>query len=365
MRKLATIRKIAEIRPIEGADAIEHYRVDGWWVVGKKGQFKIGDLVTYLEIDSWCPTALAPFLSKGKAPREFNGVKGERLKTVKLRGAISQGLLLPTEAITDTVIVDGYQYRFCDVMWAEGEDVTEVLGVQKYEPPLPAQLRGKIAGMFPGWLKKTDQERIQNLFRAVESMLGDAWQVEEKLDGSSMTVGYRAGDFLVDKEGQPIPEEFAVCSRNLSLKLDDDENSFVKTAKATGVLNAMKAYGRNLGISGELIGEGIQGNLYAIHGQQWFVFDILDVDTGKYVSAGERAAIVDDLRKLGADLRMVPDFRTRRLTGETVATLLKMAEGKSELNPKAEREGLVFKNLARPDISFKAISDLFLLKGGN
>ena len=97
MRKLATIRRIAEIRPIENANKIYHYRVDGWWVVDTVDKFQVGDLVIYLEIDSWVPTELAPFLSKGKEPREYNGVKGERLKTVKLRGAVSQGLLLPIQ----------------------------------------------------------------------------------------------------------------------------------------------------------------------------------------------------------------------------------------------------------------------------
>jgi RNA ligase (TIGR02306 family) len=95
MRKLASIRKIADIRPIPDADAIEVAVVDGWKVVVKKGEYSVGDLAVYLEIDAWVPHALAPFLSKGQEPREYNGVKGERLRTVKLRGQVSQGLLLP------------------------------------------------------------------------------------------------------------------------------------------------------------------------------------------------------------------------------------------------------------------------------
>ena len=94
-RQLATIRRIAEIKPIEGADVICSYRVDGWWVVGKKDEFKVNDLVVYFEIDSWIPHEIAPFLSKGKEPREYNGIKGERLKTIKLKGSLSQGLILP------------------------------------------------------------------------------------------------------------------------------------------------------------------------------------------------------------------------------------------------------------------------------
>ena len=356
MRKLATIRRIAEIRPIENADAIEHVRVDGWWVVGKKGAFQVNDLAVYIEIDAWCPHELAPFLSKGKEPREYNGVKGERLKTVKLRGAVSQGLLLPIP----TELNDPTQFT-------EGLDVTELLGVQKWEPPIPAQLRGKIAGIFPNWLRKTDEDRIQNCFKDVSPKLNESWVIEEKVDGSSMTVGYRKCDFILDKDGQPIPEEFVVCSRNLSLKLEDEGNTFVRIAKESGIQDAMKAYGRNLGISGELIGEGVQGNKYDIKGHRWLVFNIFDVDTGKYVSAEERQLIIRDLVALGATIEQVPVITavgTKLLDGLSVDDFLEMAEGKSILNPKTEREGLVFKNQTDPNISFKAISNRWLLKTG-
>lgn len=356
MRKLATIRRIAEVRPIENADAIEHVRVDGWQVVAKKGEFQVNDLAVYIEIDAWCPHELAPFLSKGKEPREYNGVKGERLKTIKLRGAVSQGLLLPIP----TELNDPTQFT-------EGLDITELLGIQKWEPPIPAQLRGKIAGNFPSWLRKTDEDRIQNCFKDVSPRFNESWVIEEKVDGSSMTVGYRKGDFILDKDSQPIPEEFVVCSRNLSLKLEDEGNTFVRIAKESGIQDAMKAYGRNLGISGELIGEGVQGNKYDIKGHRWLVFNIFDVDTGKYVSAKERQLIIRDLVALGATIEQVPVITavgTKLLDGLSVDDFLEMAEGKSILNPKTEREGLVFKNQTDPNISFKVISNRWLLKTG-
>lgn len=356
MRKLATIRKVSEIAPIIGADKICHYRVDGWWVVDSVGRYQVNDLAVYIEIDAWCPHELAPFLSKGKEPREYNGVKGERLKTVKLRGAVSQGLLLPIP----TELNDPTQFT-------EGLDVTELLGIQKWEPPIPAQLRGKIAGNFPSWLRKTDEDRIQNCFKDVSPRLNESWVIEEKVDGSSMTVGYRKCDFILDKDGQPIPEEFVVCSRNLSLKLEDEGNTFVRIAKESGIQDAMKSYGRNLGISGELIGEGVQGNKYDIKGHRWLVFNIFDVDTGKYVSAEERQLIIRDLVALGATIEQVPVITavgTKLLDGLSVDDFLEMAEGKSILNPKTEREGLVFKNQTDPDISFKAISNRWLLKTG-
>ncbi len=102
-RKLASVRRIAEVKSIEGADSICAYRVDGWWVVDGIGKYQVGDLVTYCEPDSWVPTELAPFLSKGKEPREFNGVKGERLRIQKIRGCVSQGLLLSITVVAEFI----------------------------------------------------------------------------------------------------------------------------------------------------------------------------------------------------------------------------------------------------------------------
>ena len=134
MRKLATIRTIDELRPIEGADAIECATVGGWKVVAQKGLYKEGDLAVYFEIDSWIPTELAPFLSKGKEPREFEGIKGERLRTIKLRGQLSQGLLMP---LAEVIAIAG-----CTSPIQEGDDVSEWLNIQKWEKPMNAQLAG-------------------------------------------------------------------------------------------------------------------------------------------------------------------------------------------------------------------------------
>ena len=115
MRKLATIRRISDIQPIPNADAIEVATVDGWQVVIKKGEFQVGNLAIYLEIDSWVPNTIAPFLSKTKEPRVYQGIPGERLRTVKLRGQVSQGLLLSVTILSHVV--------------EEGDDVSEELKI--------------------------------------------------------------------------------------------------------------------------------------------------------------------------------------------------------------------------------------------
>lgn len=350
-RKLATIRTIEEIKPIEGADAIEAARVDGWWVVIKKGEYAVGATVIYLEIDSWVPQELAPFLVKGAIPREYNGVKGERLRTVKLRGQISQGLILPLynygptaaamQAYHGTRPYDPDETHF---------DVTEVLGIQKWEPEVAASMRGTIRGNFPSWLRKTDQERIQNCYKDVSKKFDSYWIGEEKLDGSSMTVGV-------------LGDEVHVCTRNLSIKLDDVENTFVKTAMSTNAISALLSYGKNIALSGELIGPGIQGNKYALTTHQWHIFDVYDVDAARYMTPFEREGVLTDLMTThGLTVKKVPYVTGGSLNGMTVDDLLKHAEGESALNNKAQREGIVWKCLDDGDLSFKAISNAWLIK---
>jgi len=184
-RKMATIRRIDEIGPIEGADAIEVATIGGWKVVVKKGEFATGDLAVYCEIDSFIPTTIAPFLTKpDHYPKVFEGVQGERLRTVRLRGQLSQGLLLPMDIIPKTLDVTYYPPD----AYQEGTDVSELLGIVKYEAPIPASLQGEVRGMFPGFIPKTDQERIQNLSSELAEWqrLGHTFEVSEKLDGTSM-----------------------------------------------------------------------------------------------------------------------------------------------------------------------------------
>lgn len=342
-RKMATIRKIAEINPIPDADAIEVAVVDGWRVVVKKGEFNIGDLVVFAEVDSWIPFELAPFLSKGKEPREYEGIKGERLRTVKLRGQISQGLLLPVNSQGDNPFIIHKDGNVQNV--SEEQDVSDVLGIIKYEPPIPACLAGVCKSTFPSFIPKTDQERIQNLTKQFNSYKEKTWEITEKLDGSSCTMYYNNG-------------EFGVCSRNLDLK-EDYNNTFWRMAAQYDVENKLEHLGGNMAIQGEVVGEGIQGNPYKIQGQKFYVFDMYSIDEGTYCPSHIRQKICDSLGLLhvpviGNDCPMGPD--------NTIEKTLEWAEGKSKLNELTEREGLVYKCNEDPSISFKAISNRFLLR---
>lgn len=340
-RKLASIRRISEILPIEGADNIELAKVDGWQVVVKKGEFKPSDLCVYLEIDSWVPETVAPFLFKG---REYQGVKGERLRTVKLRGALSQGLVLPMMVLYPNLTLVNAESL-------EGADVTEALGILKWDRPMPAQLTGQAKGYFPEFIRKTDQERCQNLTREIQDAYDnrDEFEVTIKLDGSSITVYHKDG-------------EVGVCSRNLELKLNEEnsENAFIRTATKTGLLDALKAYGKNIAVQGELMGEGIQGNRESLMWNQIFVFDIFDIDKQEYLDPEERHGVFHALVDNGFTGDHVPvvDY-WECLPYRDTNGLLSYAEGPS-LNHKI-REGLVFKRMDGK-FSFKAISNQFLLK---
>lgn len=333
MRKLASIRKIAAIRPIPGADAIECVTVDGWDVVTKKGEFSVGDLVVYLEIDSWVPYELAPFLSKGKEPREYNGIKGERLKTVCLRGQLSQGLILPISCLPLSIGFDCFS-------GVGGEDVTEMLFIQKWERPLIPQLAGLVKGNYPSFIPKTDQERIQNCMHVLEDR-EERYEVTIKLDGSSFTAYHRDG-------------EVGVCSRNLELK-ESENNAFWQVARKYGVLDLLAQEG-NYAIQGELIGPGIQGNQEKLNDIDMYVFDVFDINTQSYLNALDRYALVDKLK-----LKHVPILGYNEQAPEDLQATLKYAEGTS-LNPAVIREGVVFKSTRNPSLSFKAISNSWLLK---
>ena len=340
-RKLATIRVIKEIKPIEGADAIELAIVDGWQVVvAKNVGHKVNDFVVYCEIDSFLPIKEEFEFLRKSSYKKMGDKEGFRLKTIKLRGVISQGLILPIH-----VLPLGEMVR-------EGQDVTEMLEIIKYEPPIPAQLAGKVKGSFPSFLRKTDEERIQNLekeYREWTLSSKHQFYATEKLDGSSFTCYIKDG-------------EFGVCSRNMDL-LETEDNTFWIVARKLDLENKLRSFGKNICFQGEMVGSGIQGNHYGLNEQTVFFYNIFFIDEMKYAGYDEFRNMLFDL-----DLACVPvlsypfDFPADPETVlPTVSALLRAAEGKSVLNDKVEREGLVIRSMDRT-ISFKSISNRFLIE---
>lgn len=349
VRKLATIEVIKDLQPIEGADAIEVATVRGWKVVVKKGEFVVGDLCVYCEIDSVMP----------QRP-EFYFLQNSRfrIKTIKLRGQVSQGICFPI-----SVALEAYKRDIeankndlpnginLVIKLEQGLDVTELLGVTKYEPAIPAQLAGKVRGNFPSFLKKTDEERIQNMEWVLVEYKDKLFYVTEKLDGTSFTAYYNNG-------------VFGVCSRNLDL-FETEDNIHWKVARALKLEEKMKKYGANVAFQGELLGEGIQKNKYRLKGQDVFFFNIFNIDTYQYFNY---KMFTNRIFEMG--LKTVPVISP--IIGfkllSNVSEMLKYSEGKSQLNPNQEREGIVvrpYENIEHPKygrISFKVISNKYLLK---
>jgi RNA ligase (TIGR02306 family) len=260
-----------------------------------------------------------------------------------MKGVLSQGLILPMSSIVSQYGISSYY---------EGMDLTETLGIVKYEPPIPAQLAGLIKGNFPSFVPKTDQTRIQSLGKELNSWIENnlSFEISEKNDGSSMT--------LLINDG-----EIQVCSRNLSLK-EDYNNTFWKVAIDEKLIDKIKDYyeetKNNIALQFELIGPKIQSNPYKLDKFKATLFDIFDIDQQCYLTSEKR---IEFCQKYNIEHIKVIDNNFVMTSDITIDKLLEMAEGKSYLNSKTEREGLVFKCLTDSSITFKAISNKFLLKG--
>jgi len=341
-RVLASVVKISNVEKHSNADTLDVCTVDGWKVITKIGEFRAGDFAVYITVDAFVPNNIAPFLTKNKAPREYLGIKGEVLKTTKLRGLVSQGLLLSIDYIIENCI-DCKQFPF-----VLGADVSEVLGIVKYDPPLPAQLSGIARGNFPVFIPKTDLHRCQSLVTEINDWNGVIGTLQEKLDGSSCTI-YINGD------------DFGVCSRNLNLQ-ETEDNSFWNTANKKDIINKLKSYqkdsNKNIALQLELCGPGIQKNIYKLPNFDLFLFDIYDIDKRCYWNHYEVKQFAD---KYG--ISHVPVLEIAVVLNHTTEQLLSLATGTSKLY-NVLREGIVFKSSDNMDIRFKAISNEYLLKYG-
>jgi RNA ligase (TIGR02306 family) len=376
-RKLASIQRIGKVLPIEGADAIEIVMINSWKVVSKKGEFKEGDLCVYFEIDSFLPLEKDFEFLRKSSYKKMGDLEGFRLKTIKLRGQVSQGLCLPLSILEkdDEMKIGISQQPWGDqlqlgpyddaIVIEEGADVTEYMCVLKYEPPIPAELSGKVKGGFPGFIRKTDEERIQNMTKEYDSMRDKHYYVTEKLDGSSATYYFRDGVFGVCSRNLELadPGEFepGTVIGNDGVERPKKENTFWKVAKELLIREKLSSLGENYAIQGELIGEGVQGNPYKIKGHTLRLFNVFNIDTQEYLSLDD---MVHFLHKINVDdkpLELVPVINYDYKLPPIIEEILSYAEGKSRLYEGAEREGIVIRNRDK-SISFKAISNNFLLK---
>ncbi len=354
MRKLVTIRRVTEIHPIEGADVIELAVVDGWKsIVKKEYELTAGGLCVYFEIDSHLPMEdRYEFLSSSK--RKFGGVEGYRLKTMKMRGIVSQGLAQPIsvfpEVQADLDLISQHKMTWDELY---EKDYTEVLNVLKFEPYISPENIGKIRGGFPHFIQKTAQERCQNAGKHIfGDHLDDRYEVSLKVDGTSFTAFYADG-------------EDGVCSRNNDLDISAD-NKYTRMYIDSGLKSALEILKKNYAVQGELMGPSIPGNREGLISDKLYIFNVYDIDTGLYLSPYGCHQFCADLWANGVNpdtVLHVPLIDTNKTLAELGITnmeqLLKYAEGPSIKH--AIREGLVFKS-TNGQFSFKVISNQYLLK---
>lgn len=386
-RKLASVVTIESCDPIPDSDrlSVATMRGKGWRVVTARDEYKAGDKAVYFEIDSYLPPEDKRFeFLRERCLRKFVSKSGQvlkeglRIKTCKLRGVISQGLLIPLGQFPEiTTRINGDKIGLpaeegdpaVVVQPLEGADVTRLLHVEHYdeiaEALRPATSGNPVSadamGPFPSaFIPKTDEERIQNLGDWFETMKDRVFEVTEKNDGSSVTM-------FLSKAVDP-ENPFGVCSRNLRLK-PETESGVVplpwRLAKGLDIQHKLELlekfmHGHELALQGELVGPGVNSNRDLYTDWEWHVFRIWDITAQKFINPNYAANMCE-----GVGIAYVPVIDRNMLVFHELRTmddLLKFAEGKTARGH--EREGLVFKTVDDgPFASFKAVSNRYLLKG--
>ena len=343
-RKLASIQKITDITPIEGADRIELAHVLGWQCVVNKGQFGPGDLAVYFEIDSFLP--IRPeyeFLRKSCYKKTDYLGEGFRLRTQTFRGEISQGLLLPVSVFPE---IPGSA--------AEGDDVTEVLGVRKWEIEEYATTGGTVIGSLPRDIPHTDETRVQENPELIREFAGLGYYISTKMDGSSHSVG-------IDENG------FHVTGHNYEYK-NDGKSSFFNFVKEHDFQSKMEEYAarhelKTLTIQGEFCAPGIQKNRLRLQKPEWYVFTIRE--DGKRVGLNRMLKICEILGMVHVPIEEVGvDLPSKY---PTVEALLARSDG--EYPNGGKKEGIVirptepvFSQLISGPLSMKIVNNKYLLK---
>lgn len=342
-RKMASVQVITKLEDIPNADNIVLASILGWKVVVKKGEFQVGDLCVFCEIDAILPDG--PEWSEFMRPRKF------RVKTAKLRGQLSQGLAFPINILY--IVKDGEIIEGDTRVWQVGDDVSDVLDITKYEPIIPAQLLGLVRSTFPTqYLSKTDEIRVQSELGVLDEIKDKPFYITVKLDGTSATY---------IKIVQDDQKDFYVCSRNMAFK--ECDNVYWKIAQKYNLENVLLD---NYAVQGEIVGPGIAKNRLGLKELDFFIFNVYNVKEQRYLNGMEAM-----LWCKAFGLKFVPiAFGTHDPKPEffTLENLLERAKGTYD-GTNNRREGIVirpmeecYSRVLKGRLSFKVINNDFLLK---
>lgn len=318
-KKTATVERIVSVAPIQGAGSVELATVCGWNVIVRKNEFAAGDFAVYIAVDTIVDLT-KPW---------FNFLKSDRIKTIKLQRVYSQGLLLPLSAIP-------YQ-----IPLKEGHDVSELLGVSKYEKPFSfchTPSPSSSASPFPSHIISiTDEDHLNSKPEALQELYDKEIYITLKLDGSSMTMIWEKGD------------RFTLCSRRVTLYTAEkglvnmDDNSPM-TALMKNMNWLHKCNGHNIAVQGEFCGPKVNGNRLGLTSYQYYVFTVKDLDSGRYYTMQE----VNDFCAANG-FNMVPILKVTQCTADwTLDKFQAAANDVTYASGKTKAEGIVI----RPTVPF-------------
>ena len=331
MRSLVTIQRVKKISAIPDSDFLELAHIMGWQCVVKKEEFKEGELGVYYEVDSFLPLDdRYEFLRNSSYRDNENNGRGFRIRTVKMRGQLSQGLLLPIEKFPE---LEG-----C----GEGVDVTEKLNVKKWYIPETANAGGTIIGERPFGIPASDEIRIQSALELIERLKGKPYYITTKMDGTSGIVYFIEG-------------KIGCCSRNKEIK-DEEAALYWTQVYKYGLKEKLSQLEKNLVLTGEICGPGIQKNKLRLATTEWYVFDVLDWDTKKYFPYDQACKMCADL-----EIPIVPLEERGEDFDYSLEQLLEKSKGKYSSG--LDKEGIVVRSASAPkEISFKVLNNDALLK---
>ncbi|MDR3012028.1 MAG: hypothetical protein LBU70_02310 [Chitinispirillales bacterium] len=331
MRTLATIQRVKKISAIPESDFLEIAHIMGWQCVVKKGEFREGELGVYFEVDSFLPVdPRYEFLRNSSYRENPDNGEGFRIRTVKLRGQLSQGLILPLPSFPE---FEGFN---------EGDDITENLGVKKWYVPETSTAGGVIIGDRPHGMPTSDEIRIQSATDLIERLSGKPYYITTKMDGTSGTAYY-------------IDGKVGCCSRNKEIKDEPDALYWLPVYKY-GLKEKLAALGKNIILIGEICGPGIQKNKLRLPAIEWYVFDIIDMDAGHCIPYDKICEICTTL-----GVAVVPLEERGESFTYSLEELLEKAKGKYLSG--LDKEGIVVRDAERPKlISFKVLNNDALLK---
>lgn len=364
MRQMCHIEKIEEIKPIENSENLEHARVLGWWGVVRKGDFKVDDLCLIFEPDSILPP-IKIF--------EFMESKKYRVKTCRLRGALSEILIMPyadrlvifQQLIKQKqgVLVPIERLGITKQTYQIGDDLTAILQVKKYESFVECCGAGEAKGGFPSFVSRTDENRIEGTEgRALyNELLGQPYYITLKLDGTSGTY------FLKDGE-------FGVCSRNNEYRYNSTKPNYywyaAKNQKVEEWLRLVKDRTEvEYCLQGEVCGPKVQQNKLKLVEPTVFIFNIKDLTNNRYLGYGEMLELVET--KFPSGLKMVPLVQMSHIFSCTIEELYQLSEQHYFKGPEklGWAEGIVVRHsnnvwsssVKGERLSFKVINKKFLL----